>query len=170
MGLNAKEFASLKKVSSRKIKKWFDAGYLGAAVKDEKTGVYDIPADTPIPFKADCRISHLKSFWKQILNAAESQNSLYESMYPRLQPGTFDRYIKDFVEAGFIRVQTTESGAKYLELCVAGDKYLNELTEKEQTEVFSLVEKGIAAGTSFINIISVVWPVILPYLQSVPIK
>ena len=43
MGLTAKEFADKHAISSRKIKPWYEKGYLGSTTKDEKTGVYDIP-------------------------------------------------------------------------------------------------------------------------------
>lgn len=51
MGLNAKEFAEkCGRKNSDIVKKWYDARYLGGATKDEVTGRYDIPEDTPIPY------------------------------------------------------------------------------------------------------------------------
>ena len=63
MGLTAKEFADKHAISSRKIKPWYEKGYLGSTTKDEKTGVYDIPEDTPVPYSADGRIKKIPKLW-----------------------------------------------------------------------------------------------------------
>ena len=80
MGLTAKEFADKHAISSRKIKPWYEKGYLGSTTKDEKTGVYDIPEDTPVPYSADGRIKKIPKLWGELLDAAQSQNSVFPRM------------------------------------------------------------------------------------------
>ena len=49
--MNAKQFGEkYGKKYTRKIKAWYEAGYLGNTTRDEKTGVYVIPDDIPLPY------------------------------------------------------------------------------------------------------------------------
>ena len=82
MGWTAKEYARNKGIKERKINGWFKAGYLGETTKNEKTRIYDIPEDTPVPYSADCRITRKSSLWKEILDAADLQQAIFPSMYP----------------------------------------------------------------------------------------
>ena len=52
--------------NTKKIKKWVDAGYLGDASKDEKTGKYIISKDVPVPFSANAKVSTFPTLMRDI--------------------------------------------------------------------------------------------------------
>lgn len=151
VGLNAKDFAKKHRVNARKIKKWYDAGYLGKASKNETTGVYDIPEDTPLPYKADSRVKKTPTLWLELLDAAQNQCAVFPSMYPRLQQGTFEKQLSYLAESDLIKIVRTESGGEYLELCMSGYEMMNRLSNPERQKVFSKVNQAIQSGCSVIQ-------------------
>lgn len=162
--MNAKQFGEkYGKKYIKKIPTWYSANYLGATTKDEKTGVYSIPDDIPLPYSADKRITKLPTLWKQILDAATKMCSLYPSMYPKLPTGVFDRQLQGFVEAGFIRISQTESGDVFLELQPAGYEYLHRLSDSEKSRVFKIANEAVKTGCVVAQAFIAAWP----YLQQI---
>lgn len=167
MGLTATQYAKKHGINNvRKIKKWYDLNYLGNAIKDEKTGVYDIPEDTPLPYNANNKVSTIPTLWRDILIAASLQQSIYESMYPRFQAGTVEAEIQKFSDEGLIEVRITESGAKYLQLCNSGYERLTVLNKKQQTNAFVKVAAFVADGATLVKALSTAWPYIEPLIEN----
>lgn len=161
MGLTAKQFAEKHDLKDqRKVKKWFDSGYLGSSTKNESTGIYDIPEDTPLPYDADCRITRNQALWREMLNAASANQSIYAAMYPKLPDGAFEEQLKQLEISGFFKILRTASGANYLSLCPAGEEYMNQLSEKEKRKTLASVEKIVETGTTIIQAFCAVWPCI----------
>ena len=160
MGLTAKEFADKHAISSRKIKPWYEKGYLGSTTKDEKTGVYDIPEDTPVPYSADGRIKRIPKFWEELLDAAQNQNSVFSGMYPYIKGEVFASQIKSFIDAGFIRQNTTQSGPGFLEITTLGYEFMNALSVNERKRAFEKIERRVATGATFVQAICAVIPVV----------
>lgn len=150
MAFNAQQYAEKHGVNKRRIKEWYDVGYLGNATRGE-SGVYDIPEDTPVPYKADKRVSRLPTFWLQLLDAAQKQQSIFPSMYPKLQNGTVDRCMADFSEAGLIRIVQTQSGASFLELTTSGYQFMNTLGTNEKKKAFEKISRAITTGCTLIQ-------------------
>ena len=152
----------------KQVPQWFAAGYLGAATKDEKTGVYSIPCDIPLPYSARSNVTQLPTLWRDMLLAASKTQSLFETMYPKLAPGVFSRQLQEMVDSGFIRISKTESGDPYLELRPAGFEYMTKLNDKEKKHVLDKVAKLVQTGATIAQAITTVWPYIQPYISSVP--
>ena len=109
--MNAKEFGDkYGRKYVRKIPQWYAAGYLGNTTKDEKTGVYAIPDDMPLPYSAHSNVTQLPTLWRDMFTAAAGMQSLFGTMYPNLAEGVFERQLQGLVDAGFLRVSRTASG------------------------------------------------------------
>lgn len=163
--MNAKQFGDkYGKKHIRKIPKWYAAGYLGNATKDEKTGIYTIPDDIPLPYDAHRNVTKLPTLWKEIFTAAESTKSMFSSMYPKLPTGVFDRQIQNFAEAGFISVSYTASGDPYLELLQPGYEYMTSLSEGEKSNLLVKVNKAVMTGCTITQAFVAVWPYIQAFL------
>ena len=160
MGLTAKEFADKHTISSRKIKSWYEKGYLGATTKDEKTGVYDIPEDTPVPYSADSRIKRIPKFWEELLDAAQNQNSVFPGMYPYIKDVVFTSQIESFIGAGLIKQNTTQSGPCFFEITTVGYEFMNTLSANERKKAFEKIERRIATGASLVQAICAVIPLV----------
>lgn len=171
MGLNATQYAGQHGIKNlRKIKTWFDAGYLGEATKDEKTGVYDIPEDTPLPYNANSQVSTIPTLWRDILIAASLQQSIYEKMYPLFQAGTVESEIEKFSDEGLIEVRVTSSGAKYLHLCASGYEKLAKLNKSQQKNVLLKIASFVADGATLMKAFSEAWPYIEVLLEKYVFK
>lgn len=160
MGLTAKEFADKHAISSRKIKPWYEKGYLGSTTKDEKTGVYDIPEDTPAPYSADGRIKKIPKLWGELLDAAQSQNSVFPRMYPYIKDEVFTSQIELFIDAGFMKRNDTQSGPCFLEITPLGYEFMNTLSENERKRAFEKIERRVATGATLVQAICAVIPVV----------
>lgn len=157
--MNAKQFGE--KYGTQymaKIPQWYAAGYLGKAAKNEKTGIYSIPDDIPLPYQARGNVTRIPTLWKDMLAAAAGMRSLFASMYPKLPEGVFDRQLRELCEAGFIRVSETASGDPYLELQPAGLAFMNQLDDAEKRTVLDKVKKAVDAGYTFLKALSLVAP------------
>ena len=164
MGLTAKEFADKHNISSRRIKAWYEKGYLGAATKDDKTGVYDIPEDTPVTYSADGRIKRIPKFWGELLDAAQNQNSVFPGMYPYINDEVFTSQIESFVDAGLIKRNTTQSGPSFLEITTVGYEFMNTLSANDRKKAFEKIERRIATGASLVQAICAVIPLVQQFL------
>ncbi len=147
--MNAKQFGEkYGKKYSRRIPVWYALGYLGNTTKDEKTGVYTIPDDIPLPYTGHKNVTRLPTLWMEILDAASCTQSMFGSMYPKLSSGVFDRQLTDFETAKFIRISKTKSGDSYLELLPTGYNFMHNLTVSEKKEVFVRANELIKTGCS----------------------
>ena len=169
MSYNAKEFAKAKGVSKRKIKPWFDAGYLGAATRNEKTGVYDIPEDTPVPYAADSRIKRKSSLWNELLDAADLQQSIYPSMYPLLSPQLVETQIEEFDEAGLLNVRTSTSGAMYLDITPEGRTFLLSFSADERKSILDKAAKAVSVSCNLIQALQMAAPALQNLFSKLPI-
>ncbi|MFI3313278.1 MAG: hypothetical protein R3Y62_05265 [Eubacteriales bacterium] len=162
MGMNATQFAEkYGKNCRKKVKAWYEAGYLQGATKNIKTGIYDIPEDMPLPYAANKRISKVPSLWKEILKAAESQSSIYASMYPKIHCETFDAAIESLAGMGCIEEMKTQTGATYLVLCTQGYLFMNQLSETEQTQILEKFLKVAPTGIALMED----FPVAVQFIQ-----
>lgn len=168
MGLTAKQFAEKYGVKDqRKVKKWFESGYLIGATKNENTGIYDIPEDTPLPYNADCRITRNQALWREMLDVASTNQSLYPAMYPKLPEGAFEEQLNQLRSLNLLTILQTTSGVNYLSLCPAGEKYMNDLSGKERRKALASVERFMAtsaAGVTIIQAFCMAWPHIQSFL------
>lgn len=153
MGLTEKEFAKKSRVSQRKVKEWYDKNYLIGATKNGQR--YDIPEDTPIPYKADPRINRIPTLWKAVMNAAEKQRVIFPSMYPKFQDGTVEKTINEFVESGLIKYKEVPSGGYYLEITRSGYKYKNQLTVYDYEKIYKAFTIGVSLIQAFASVASV---------------
>lgn len=168
MTMNAKEFGEkYGKKYTKLVPKWYAAGYLGATTKDEKTGVYSIPDDIPLPYSTKGNVTQLPTLWRDILSAASNMQSIFETMYPKLPPNVFSRQLQEFADAGFIRINMTASGDSYLELRPAGFEFMKKLDDDEKKKVLDKVQKAIATGCTIAQAFIAAWPYIQPYLNNV---
>ena len=163
MGHNATQFCKKRGIKNTwKVKDWYEAGYLGAAkrIETEKKHIYDIPEDTPAPYNANPRIKTITALSRELMKAAAHQRSVFPEMYPKLQPGTVERLISEFITAGYMRKVQTASGCCYLELTVRGYEFMNNLDDKQKESIYKKVERTIAAGGTLIQVLSVIIPLI----------
>ena len=137
--------------NTKKIKKWVDAGYLGDASKDEKTGKYIISKDVPVPFSANAKVSTFPTLMRDILTAATKGCSIFSSMYPNIKPESFERVLQDCVDANLVRICHTECGNPFLEITTEGARFLSDYTEKERKLLFDKAYKLILTGISLFN-------------------
>ena len=151
MGWTAKEYAEKKGINERKIKNWFRDGYLGDTTQDPKTRIYDIPEDTPVPYDADRRITRRSSLWKEILDAADLQQAIYPSMYPKMEPEVVQTQIDEFAKGGLLTVRTTKSGCTYLDITQEGHDFLQSLSEAELKKTLLKAETRISATCNVIQ-------------------
>lgn len=150
--MNASQFGDkYGKKYLKKIRHWYDCGYLGNATRDEKTGVYEIPDDIPLPYSANANVSTMPTLMRDILLAASGCCSLYPSMYPKIKKASFDRMIQECVDANLIDICYTESGDQYLELNPLGLEFLNNTTEDERKLIFEKTYKLIIAGSTLLG-------------------
>ncbi len=155
MGLNAKQFA---KRCGRKniaiIKKWYDAGYLGKATRDEKTGVYDIPEDTPIPYAANVKTQRNSTLRAQLLDAADKNQMVVASMYPLISNNDFRAQLQEMIDNDLLEVVTTVSGLSYLRIKSAGQVIItNTSNAQERKRVFEKIERIMSNSANTITIV-----------------
>ena len=168
MSYTAKEFGEkYGKKYERKAKEYGALGYFGTNYFNEETRTYCIHESTPCPFDADKRVSRIQTLWLQLLSAASECRSVLPSMYPKLPEGCFERQLNTLVEAGFIRVIPTESGVAYLEIQPAGNRFMTELSKKEQKNILDKVEKAVSIGGTFLQTFITLWPVLQQYIVNV---
>lgn len=146
--MNAKQFCDKYGIKNeKKVKEWFEAGYLGDSTRTD-SGIYCIPDDMPQPFMANKKVKKVPTLWRDILKAAECNNSLFASMYPQIPQRTFDFQVGKLVEEGFISINQTPSGYGYLELLPDGLKFKRELGERNILKTLGQVIKYIEAGAT----------------------
>jgi hypothetical protein len=170
MGYTAKEFARISGVPVRKVSEWYDAGYLFGATRNERTKVYDIPKDTPVPYNANKKVCTLPTLRRDILIAASSQQIIFESMYPLFKEGTVESEIASLEKNGMIEVRYTESGACYLHLCHDADSELAQLTAAQKKDFFEKVVKSLSDGLALAKALQTLWPLIQPYLEQMALN
>lgn len=155
MGLNAKQFAErCGRKDTAIIKKWYDAGYLGDATKDEKTGVYDIPEDTPIPYAANVKTQRNSTLRTQLLDAADKNQMVVASMYPLISNDDFRAQLQEMIDNNLLEVVTTVSGQSYLRIKSAGQAILaNTSTAQERKSVFEKIERIMSNSANTITIV-----------------
>ena len=164
--MNAKGFCDKHgRRCKHKIYQWYIAGYLGNTTKDEKTGIYSIPDDIPLPYSAHSNVTKLPTLWKEMLTAAASMQSLFETMYPKLPKGVFERQLQGLVDAGLLQISRTASGDEYLELLPAGIEFMNKLNDSEKKSILDNVMKVIEAGSSLVTAFKVTWPYLQQFLH-----
>ena len=65
--MNAKQFCEkYGKKYKKKIPQWYKAGYMPGASKNESTGDYSIPEDTPVPYVVvDKRVKKISNLFER---------------------------------------------------------------------------------------------------------
>lgn len=166
MGLNAKEYAKRYGITTKRVKKLYDMGYLPNATKDEKTGVYDIPESTPVPHRTTCTISKLDTLKADLLEAALRTHSISEKMYPRFPSGTIESIINELVDMELIRIISTTDGMWRLTVVLEELKTVQEYikanpnseTKKKCKKVFEDAYKYVSFTAAVCTIFSTFFP------------
>lgn len=151
--MNAKEFALKCGVSRGLVARWYENGYLGAATRDEKTGIYEIPENTPAPYTANPRVNRISSLYLEILKAADRSCSLFPTMYPQIPEETVIQVIDEFVSKGLIRKCTSIVGIDYYVLQSQGAIMLQKLNGEQKDKLLREIQTAIQAGSVFITIL-----------------
>jgi hypothetical protein len=156
MGYNAKQFAEHANLKSSKIiKKWFEAGYLGKSSRNER-GVYDIPFDTPVPFLANSRVKKNSVLWEQLLMAADNNQSVFKSMFPLITEENFNRQLNLLVSEGFIEIIQVNTYLDYLSLRPNGFELLQKLSDnKQRKSILYKLNSAISASKNITSIMQV---------------
>lgn len=146
--MNAKQFCNKYGIKNeKKIKEWYEAGYLKGTTITE-TGIYCIPDDMPQPFNANKKVKKTSTLWRDILNAAEYNNSIFSSMYPLIPERTFEFQVRRLLSEGFICINQTPAGNGYLELLPEGLKFKRELEGDNALRLLEKVLKLIETGVT----------------------
>ena len=81
-------------------------------------------------------------------------------MYPYIKGEVFASQIKSFIDAGFIRQNTTQSRPGILEITTLGYEFMNALSVNERKRAFEKIERRVATGATFVQAICAVIPVV----------
>ncbi len=166
--MNAKQFGDkYGRKYVRHVPEWHKKGYLGKSTQDEKTKIYSIPDDIPLPYLAHSNVTKLPTLWKELLDAASGTRSVFPSMYPKFASGVFERHLNDFADAGLIRISKTPSSDAFLELLPAGYEFMTKLTDSDKKNVLDKACKIVTTGVAVAQAFATVWPQIQPLLQTV---
>ncbi len=143
--ISAETYARSKGVNARTVATWFKKGYLPHATQDATTKGYSIPEDTPRPYKGDGNVKKITSLILKLLDAANLQQAVFPSMFPKMASGTVDRTIEDLVDSGLIRIQLTHSGDQFLELTQVGMEFMATPAAK-RNKVISAIGQSLSRG------------------------
>ena len=121
MNLSQKAYAATKHVTAGSIKGWYDKNYLPGATRNDCTGVYEIPDDTPVPYheKGLNKITKIPTLMIKLLEAAELTQSVFASMFPGVEEKDFQDTLNGLVEGNKINLVKTEYGV-YLRITDEG--------------------------------------------------
>ena len=155
--MNAKEYRKHIGVTKTKyVLDWIEKGYLPNVV-DPETGVIDIPADMPKPYKSNGNTKRISKLIEQIIEAADMQQSIYPQMFRYIREDTFTRTIESLIECNIISRQYSSTGAPYYELGVNWKQY--DLGHQE--EIIKKICDGISVCANITQIVTAVWPLIM---------
>ncbi|MBQ1270330.1 MAG: hypothetical protein IIY11_01595 [Clostridia bacterium] len=118
---------------------WIEKGYM-PGVKDTVTGIIDIPADMPLPYKSNGRITKISSLKKAFIKAADEGRSVYPQMFPKISTENFKMALADMVSEGDIRICYCSNGAPYL--------YLVKSKEINTSEIIATTADCIGAAAA----------------------
>ena len=101
---------------------------------------------------ADKRVSRISTLWDVILKAADGNNSIFSSMYPKIPKQAFEPQIRKLIQLEYIGLSSTPNGDGYLELLPAGVYYLRQATPKEKNSILmGVVELVIKGGIMYLE-------------------
>ena len=119
--LSQKAYAAENHVSPSTVKRWYDKGYLPGAKRNDCTGVYEIPKDTPVPFqgKGLNKVSGKTTLMIKLLEAADSSQSVFASMFPKISERDFQDILNGLVAGQKLVLVKTEYSS-YLRITDSG--------------------------------------------------
>ncbi len=119
--LSQKAYAATKGVAPSSIKGWYEKGYLPGATRNDCTGEYKIPDDTPVPYHAKGlnKVKKITTLMIKLLEAAESAQSVFATMFPEISEKVFQDTLNGLVQEHKIVLVETEYGA-YLHITDSG--------------------------------------------------
>lgn len=157
--MNGLEFCKKYGIKDRHIvRKWYKAGYLGKTTVDEKTGVYSIPDDIPLPHKANSRIKRIPTLFDDLIEAAGNLCSVYPSMYPNIPEDVLNNQIQHMCELEILQISYTHSGDPFLELLPLGRECYSKVNKQQRIKIWQRVYKTVILGATVTQAFASVWP------------
>ncbi len=160
MGLNEKQYAAKHSRSTDYIKRCNDWGLFGKNMKDSKTGVYEIPEDIPVPYKANARIKRNSALFMELLDAADLNQSVCYQMYPNFSKDAFEDLLKDLVSEKLIQIRKTSFEIRYLCLTEKGIEYKNKIKGLNKKSLMDKSERLLANGAAISTIVQTIFLVL----------
>lgn len=147
MMLSQKAYAAKKGVNPGPIKGWYEKGYLPGATRNDCTSVYEIPADTPVPYhgKGLNKVTKIPTLMLKLLEAASEAQSVFASMFPGIDADVFQRTLDGLIDGHKIDLIQTEHGS-YIQITDEGARLKNELSAASNKAKETL--NGIFIGTT----------------------
>ena len=141
--LSQKAYAAENHVAPSSIKRWYDKGYMPGAERNDCTGEYKIPADTQMPYhgKGLEKVTKIPTLMIKLLEAAESAQSVFPSMFPRIAENGFQHTLDELIHGEKVVLVETENGA-YLHITATGvvlKDELETLSKKDREKLNSAI-------------------------------
>lgn len=154
MGLTAKQFAErCGRRSTGAVRRWFEAGYLPGATRDEKTGIYDIPEDTPIPYTPNKKTKRNTALWFALLDAADMNRMVAASMFPLIVEKDFEAILQEMIDDELLELVKLSDGRSYLRIRHSGQNFLNRYADRAYRKGFvEKVERMLTDSASVLTI------------------
>ena len=143
--MNEKEFAKEKNVSLQTVKRWTSEGrnYLGDLKKDEN-GDYIIPADMPLPFSTNRKVTKASTLLTQLVEASNKGRSVNRNMYPRMDEEVFYSTIQIAVSSGLVKIKIPYKGVNKLLPTAEGLAYLK-ANKISKEKIYEMIIAGFTA-------------------------
>lgn len=143
MMLSQKAYAAKNGVAPKTVKSWYEKNYLPGATRNECTGEYAIPADTPVPYhgKGLNKVTTISTLMIKLLEAAESAQSVFASMFPGISEAVFEKTLNGLIQEHNVDLIKTEFST-YLHITADGvitKRQLMATPEKHKKELNSFL-------------------------------
>ena len=165
--MNQKEFARKYKVSPKTVKTWYEKNYLPGSWIDEKTHEFHIYESTPKPYGIQANVIKLSVLAMHIMKAADLGNSVYNSMFPKIDNSRYTKMLKDLIDNKYIKEEKTDQGAVYLTITSNGIMFMRNLKNSTDKEKKDFDEK-LKSGKDIVKAIWSVWPYIEMAISTIP--
>ena len=152
MKLSQKAFAATKGVAPSSIKGWYEKNYLPGATRNDCTGEYEIPDDTPVPYhgKGLNKVTKIPTLMIKLLEAAESAQSVFPTMFPGISETVFQDTLNGLVQGHKIVLVETEYSV-YLQITDDGVILKCELEAASRKDKDTLNGFFIGTATSLLG-------------------
>ena len=165
MSKSARQMALDNKISYNTVLRWIRKGYFGNVEKD-KNGVYMLPDNLPLPYKANGKTERDTILLKSFLDASDLGRIVHKNMFPNISDEKYDRILTYAVEAHLIEMQSPYPGVIVLASTPEGRAIIS-AEPKVQSKVIDrvlegtkvalvLAEFGLTFGPKIIEMISIV--------------